>query len=79
MHQAGGEIPATQFDTWLGQLSQLGLLEQVMKDDKYVYYYWLTEGNFLTKEGVFVMEIGNEYKQILFGIIQFVCIYRCEV
>ncbi|MDA2014171.1 hypothetical protein PDM95_00830 [Bacillus cereus] len=39
MHQVGGEIPATQFDTWLGQLSQLGLLEQVMKDDKHVYYY----------------------------------------
>ncbi|MEK9549447.1 hypothetical protein COM89_21600 [Bacillus thuringiensis] len=41
MHQAGGEIPATQFDTWLGQLSQLGLLEQVTKDDSNAYYYGL--------------------------------------
>lgn len=31
MHQVGGEIPATQFDTWLGQLSQLGLLSRSRK------------------------------------------------
>ncbi|PGO54929.1 hypothetical protein [Bacillus cereus] len=43
MHQVGGEIPATQFDTWLGQLSHLGLLEQVTKDDKHVYYFRLTD------------------------------------
>ncbi|MDM8362483.1 hypothetical protein ACS4JF_05080 [Bacillus thuringiensis] len=54
MHQVGGEIPATQFDTWLGQLSQLGLLEQVTKDDKHVYYYRLTDNarQFLAKKGV---------------------------
>lgn len=54
MHQAGGEIPATQFDTWLGELSQLGLLEQVTKDDKHVCYYRLTDSarQFLTKKGV---------------------------
>ncbi|PED02959.1 hypothetical protein CN423_19330 [Bacillus cereus] len=54
MHQVGGEIPATQFDTWLGQLSQLGLLEQVTKDDKHVYYYQLTDNarQFLAKKGV---------------------------
>ncbi|WP_157829916.1 hypothetical protein [Bacillus sp. SN10] len=54
MHQVGGKIPATQFDTWLGQLSQLGLLEQVTKDDKHVYYYQLTDSakQFLAKKGV---------------------------
>ncbi|MEH7459597.1 hypothetical protein V7183_21000 [Bacillus sp. JJ1127] len=54
MHQAGGEIPATQFDTWLGLLSQLGLLEQVTKDDNQVFYYWLTDSakQFLAKKGV---------------------------
>ncbi|HDR4861595.1 TPA: hypothetical protein QCR61_003891 [Bacillus cereus] len=54
MHRVGGEIPATQFDTWLGQLSQLGLLEQVTKDDEHVYYYRLTDGakQFLAKKGV---------------------------
>jgi hypothetical protein len=55
MHQVGGEIPATQFDTWLGQLSQLGLLEQVTKDDdKHVYYYRFTDSaiQFLAKKGI---------------------------
>ncbi|MDZ5608579.1 hypothetical protein U2I54_16130 [Bacillus pseudomycoides] len=54
LHQAGGEIPATQFDTWLGQLSQMGLLEQVTKDDKQVFYYRLTDHarQFLAKKGV---------------------------
>ncbi|MGS0530670.1 hypothetical protein ACU80C_11990 [Bacillus mycoides] len=55
MHQVGGDIPATQFDTWLGQLSQLGLLEQVTKnDDKHVYYYRLMDNakQFLVKKGV---------------------------
>jgi len=37
-HQVRGEILITQFDMWLGQLAQLGLLEQVTKDDDYVYY-----------------------------------------
>ncbi|MEC5305261.1 hypothetical protein [Bacillus thuringiensis] len=54
MHHVGGEIPATQFDTWLGKLSQLGLLEQVTKDDEHVYYYRLTDSarQFLVKKGV---------------------------
>lgn len=54
IYQVGGEIPATQFDTWLGQLSQLGLLEQVTKDDKHVYYYRLTDNarQFLAKKAV---------------------------
>lgn len=54
MHQVGGEIPATQFDTWLGQLSELGLLEQVTKDDKHVYYYRLMNNarQFLSKKGI---------------------------
>ncbi|PFC05002.1 hypothetical protein COJ91_25795 [Bacillus thuringiensis] len=54
MHQVGGEIPAAQFDMWLGQLSQLGLLEQVTKDDNHVYYYRLTDNarQFLAKKGV---------------------------
>lgn len=54
MHQVGGEIPAAHFDMWLGQLSQLGLLEQVTKDDNHVYYYRLTDNarQFLAKKGV---------------------------
>ncbi|WP_142311579.1 hypothetical protein [Bacillus toyonensis] len=54
MHLVGGEIPATQFDTWLGQLSQLGLLEPVTKGDEQVYYYRLTDNarQFLAKKGV---------------------------
>ncbi|MGH0544893.1 hypothetical protein ACQVPW_25955 [Bacillus cereus] len=54
MHQVGGEISATQFDTWLGQLSQLGLLEQITKDDNHVYYYRLTDNVrlFLAKKGI---------------------------
>lgn len=54
MHQAGGEILATQFDTWLGQLSQMGLPEQVTKDDNQVFYYRLKDSaiKFLAKKGV---------------------------
>lgn len=51
---AGGEIPATQIETWMSQLIEADLLETETRDDKEVFYYKLTEKSieFLKKKGV---------------------------
>lgn len=51
---AGGEIPATQLETWFSQLVKAGLLETETRDDKQVFYYKLTPAavEFLKKKGV---------------------------
>lgn len=50
----GGDIPATQFDSWLSQLLKAGLLEKDVRDDHHVFHYRLTRKAkvFLRSKGV---------------------------
>lgn len=51
---AGGEIPATQLDVWMGKLVDSKFVSKEVRDDGEVFYYSLTEKSklFLRKKGV---------------------------
>lgn len=54
----GNEIPAVQLDQWFGELEKARLITRVIKDDKNVFYWKLTDAAiaFLKKKGVEINE-----------------------